>query len=357
MTKNKDLSIELMRIIATFFVIFNHTREMGFFLFPHYPTDTYQYWLYLFLSIFCKFAVPLFFMISGALYLNREQESFLKLSKRITRFLFVLLFWSVFYYIKAYGISAFSLRLFIRKIYESESYTLLWFLYCYLAFLIVLPLLQRIAKSLSDKDYLYLIGIIVVIYMIIPAAEYLFWQGRHSLNPNLKLDWLTHLTFLYPLIGYFIYHRAFTYLNKKRFIFLWLINIFTIILSAYLTYYRSKYMGVCDEGCCQEFHNTFVLINASTIFLSCHYFAKHFLLGDKLKKIILSISANTFGIYLLHSYLTDMTPLAYYEDHLFNYKMQLPMFSTLVFCLIIFIIANIITFILKKIPLISKIVS
>lgn len=70
----RRLDIECMRILAAFFVIFNHTETTGFFLFSYYDTHGIRYWLYLFISIFCKFSVPLFFMISGALMLNRISE-------------------------------------------------------------------------------------------------------------------------------------------------------------------------------------------------------------------------------------------------------------------------------------------
>ena len=71
---NKILYLEIMRIIAIFFVIFNHTNKMGYLAFMNYSYSDLRYWLYMFVSIFCKFSVPLFFMISGALYLEKEHS-------------------------------------------------------------------------------------------------------------------------------------------------------------------------------------------------------------------------------------------------------------------------------------------
>ena len=73
MKKKKLLYIEFLRAAAIFFVIFNHTATEGFLLFTKYPTDNIQYWLYLAISIFCKFAVPVYFMISGALLLGKDE--------------------------------------------------------------------------------------------------------------------------------------------------------------------------------------------------------------------------------------------------------------------------------------------
>ena len=70
----KRLDIELMRIIAAFFVLYNHTGANGFSKFLSYDPHTFHYWLYLFLSISCKVSVPLFLVIAGALMLGREPE-------------------------------------------------------------------------------------------------------------------------------------------------------------------------------------------------------------------------------------------------------------------------------------------
>ena len=83
------LYIDVMRILAAFFVIFNHSG--GYFMFPQYVSDPPRYWGYLFLSVFTKFAVPLFFAISGALLLNRPQEPLRKIwFGRIFKFALIL---------------------------------------------------------------------------------------------------------------------------------------------------------------------------------------------------------------------------------------------------------------------------
>lgn len=62
--------IEFLRVVACFFVIFNHTSIKGFFLFATADPGSLKFWLYLFISVFCKLSVPLFFAISGTLMLS-----------------------------------------------------------------------------------------------------------------------------------------------------------------------------------------------------------------------------------------------------------------------------------------------
>lgn len=70
----KEISLEIMRIFAIFFVIFNHTGGDGYYLFLQQEKGGLLFWIYLFLSVFCKFSVPLFLAVSGALMLNREEK-------------------------------------------------------------------------------------------------------------------------------------------------------------------------------------------------------------------------------------------------------------------------------------------
>ena len=101
MAKKKLIYLEIMRIIAAFFVIFNHTGAIGggFELFIDQPLGSLRYWLYLLISICCKFAVPIFFMISGALLLARNEPIKVVLKKRLLPICIALLVFSFGYYL------------------------------------------------------------------------------------------------------------------------------------------------------------------------------------------------------------------------------------------------------------------
>ena len=164
-----------MRILAAFFVIFNHTGNNGYFLFSLYPMHSFPFWIYLFLSIFCTFSVPLFFMISGALLLGREQISYRNLwTRRIPRMACILLFWSGVYYLVDVlrGWEEPSIVTFLTVLYEDAWTVPFWYLYAYLAFLISLPLLQRFAKGLQNRDFGYLIVVFLAFSCLLPIFFY-----------------------------------------------------------------------------------------------------------------------------------------------------------------------------------------
>lgn len=162
----RELSFEIMRVISVFFVIFNHTGHNGYLLFTQREIGSMQYWVYIFASIFCLFSVPLYFMISGALLLERE-ESIRKVLKRIVRFIIVLFFISVVYYLVDVitGRIAFSFLGFWKQIYTSQVSTHLWFLYAYIVFLLCIPFLRAIVRNLDEKYYIYLFfGWFIMVY-------------------------------------------------------------------------------------------------------------------------------------------------------------------------------------------------
>ena len=69
--KNRRISLEILRIISCFFVIVSHTNG---YLLDEISKGEGMWFLAIAYHILSKIAVPVFFMISGALYLNKEHS-------------------------------------------------------------------------------------------------------------------------------------------------------------------------------------------------------------------------------------------------------------------------------------------
>ena len=93
----KKKYIECLRIIAIILVIYNHTRELGFTLYQ-YTSDPCSYYLSVLMIPVCKTAVPLFLMISGATLLGKEEDYKYLFSRRIVRYVGIILFWGSLQY-------------------------------------------------------------------------------------------------------------------------------------------------------------------------------------------------------------------------------------------------------------------
>lgn len=349
---SRKIYFEIMRIIACYFVVFNHSMIIS----KNNRLSNFGEWIQLFLLIFSKFSVPLFFMISGALLLNKEEDIKTIFLKRISKMTLTLIVFSFLYYL--FGVLdknvAFSFTDFIIKIYSdyvSINITF-WFLYAYIGFLIILPFLRTIAQNLSNDRFIYLFGLVIIVNTIIPLFEYFYSRGTYGYNTNLLVgygyvSWLGKECILYPLAGYFLDNRVDVEKSKRTIAIMWIINIITILLSCFFTHYKINCLGI-DGDDLQLFRSTFVYINAFTLFLSIKYICitweKRVHIFDK---IICTISQCTFGIYLVHMLVISILEQYVGHDTLVN---------SFIFTCLVFAICYGVTFILRKIPIIQKIV-
>ena len=96
-TKRK-IHIDFIKILAILLVIFIHTGNEGFLAYQK-QSNLFIQIFQLFLTSFCKIAVPLYFMCSGALLLGKE-ESIQKLwKKRVLKYIIITIVFTLFYYI------------------------------------------------------------------------------------------------------------------------------------------------------------------------------------------------------------------------------------------------------------------
>lgn len=320
-----------------------------------------QYWLYMFISVFCKFAVPVFFMISGAVMLNKETTSYRELYKhKVLRVCVLLVFWSAMHCLFKYfinnSVTDLSITAFLKRLAISDWDGSLWYLYSYIAFLLSLPILQRIAKALSNKEYFYLIILAFVFSSLLPFVQYLLWRGQYGFNGNFNLGWLCATIFIYPMIGYFLQHRTKGKWNGKYLVILWGVNVATICISCLLTHYQAKISGVLSEAESQLFHNMFVMVNAISIFATCQYVFAHIKLHENLRKAITSMGGTTFGIYLLHIFIHKICSKFNLVNVIYNTIGFNRMLSCLIYCTLIFLSGYLITLTLKRIPGLKRII-
>lgn len=359
-TKGKLVFLEALRIIACYFVIFNHTGMLGFFLFGEKPYGSFSFWLYLCISIFCKMSVPLFFAMSGALLLTREQEPLGVLwKKRILKTAVTLVFFSLLYYlVEVYqGDQPLDISLFFGTLYSEKWSSALWFLYAYIAFLVCLPFLRSLVKSLETKHFIYMFSVALFCNSIRPVGDYLLFHGAYSLNSHLCISWLSESIVLYPCLGYFLQHRLDIQRCGKSIVVLWIANIASILLVAYTTYRQILATGTCTQSANQAFHSCFVMINCATLFLTAKYVFFKIKLAKWLEKIIVGLGGCTFGVYLIHMLFLYDVPIfsKLWSWLLWELKLN-TMLGTCVFCFIVMLVCCGITWVLKKIPVVKRLV-
>ena len=233
--KNKRISIEVLRIIAICMVIYNHTGENGFEMFRTVYGTPLWYFVIL-LDVVSKAGVPLFFMISGVLLLAKKETLKELFIKRILRYVVIIVLFSFIYYIRLYihhPEYGFSIKFFIKYIYSTPFIIPYWFLYNYLSFLIILPVLRAVVKNLNENEYLWIWGFSVLLWMS-PVWEKIFNFDPIGISNGLNVSFV-----LFPILGYGIANViSDEYFNIKSRI--------VLIISFFINWLCSVFMDIVE---------------------------------------------------------------------------------------------------------------
>ena len=351
-TDNKRLvHLDVLRIIAIYMVLFNHTGTKGFVLFT-VSRESAFFPFYLCNAIFIKIAVPLFFMVSGALLLRKE-ESLCKVTGRFVRFLIILIVASAIAYFYKYfrlqAVDHISLVDFFTLLYKEPLSDGLWFLYAYLGYLLVLPFLRAIAQNMEKKMFIWLLAV-TGLFSFLQIVEWILWRGA-VFRYSYFTAFITSFYVLYPLMGYYIENRMpESRYNRKTLAVLLLASCIAIIVCAYMTCWRCSSIGEWEEESCQTFFSTFIYIPAGTVYYVTKYFFITHDLRNRTKRIISIIGNATFGLYLIEQICRRETVFIY--SCLKPYIHSLP--ACWVWILAACMMGIIITIIIKKAPFIGK---
>lgn len=240
-------------------------------------------------------AVPLFFMLSGALLLNQAQTAELKtLPRRLAKVLTPLLVWSalvILYYGRTQGWST-ALGLF-NQLLGTPVMTPYWFLYALVCMYLLSPLLKRMADAMGEAlwRYLLLLWVIAVIGLntvtaFAPAPIATFFKVSYSFN----------LSFIGGHLGYFLLGgwlaRRKTTPSRKL---LWPVAAVMVILIAAGTLWACRATGTYDERF-KSYTKLFALVLSVTLFLLFRSY------GEKRTSgwAVTLLSGLSFGVYLAH---------------------------------------------------------
>jgi surface polysaccharide O-acyltransferase-like enzyme len=297
--------IDMLRILSIIAVIILHitadllTRTNDF--------NTTSWWVSNIFNSVSRFAVPVFFMISGAMILRVEIKSYREFyKKRVLPLLIPLLSWSFIYgwYNQYYilksnmGVGEFLLD-FGYKLLVDRNYVHLWFLYAIIAIYSTVPLISKLVKSCTEKDiryYLILWFIVSVIYRFV--SEVIFRWTNHYIDISI-MNIPMFMGFLgYFILGYYVYNYDLPIKWKNS---LYNLGFISFFLTPILTYFASKHSGILDEMFYGNYSiTTFFMAMAMFIYFKEKETSIHDKTNYKIKKIISSISKASFSIYLIH---------------------------------------------------------
>ena len=254
-----------------------------------------------------RWAVPVFFMISGVLTLESKQldniPAFIK--SRFIKIGIPFLIWSVIYScimqiyilgepIRFPGI----LGIIVSNILFDKAYYHLWFIYDIFIIYLISPLLKKIVVNASKKEMQYWLGLWFVatigyssvqhIATFLGRSEYLY---IHILN----IPFVFGLTGYY-ILGYYLHHYN---LSKKWRIGIYISSIISVVVTIIGTYSTSFSKSALNENMYSHFSIT-IAIMAMGMFLVAKNIQWEKYLTVSFQKLVGCLSNATFGIYLIH---------------------------------------------------------
>lgn len=355
----KLLHIEFLRFLCIWLVMFTHTSTAGFSIYLARP-DSFFFPLYLAVPFWVKTAVPIFFMISGALLLGKEEPISVIFKKRIYRFTKVLIIFSLINYVYFYHGLPLSITGHISKfftmLYSSTLATAYYFLYIYISFLLMLPLWRALTKMMTLKLYLYLAGLNLFFVGIMPVVSFAIFKGSAELNYFINPLLAVSEPSFYFLLGYGMEHvLPEKWITPKNLFLLGICAALGTALSGYMTYYHGVVAGGLTERISERFYDSFLLLNTAFVFLLSKYWFLHHKTGEKATRILVLLGSLSFGVMLFEEITRNITRL-FFTHVLLVYLPRIPFIDAVLWICLAFLLGLILTAGIKRISFFKNLI-
>lgn len=297
--KKKTLYIEVLRIIAILFVIFNHTKQNGYVHFTLYEPGTLKFWFYMFFSVIAGIGVPVFYSVSGAVLIGKDEPVSYIWKKRIPKYVLVLVVFSLILSLwKALPDDSFSFLSFLKHIYSDGVIVPYWFLYSYIGFLMILPVIRRAVTNMTDQEFHYLFGLWIVFNSLIFILQYRLSNGTLSMNELLFPSLLTNMLFFYPALGYYLMVRL-KKVSDKMCLTALVLAVITIAVTMYITGFRINLTGDINESTVNYFYECNRPFQVVFIILAVRKMFESKMISSLPDMILRNLGGCVFGIYLI----------------------------------------------------------
>ncbi len=334
--------MDIIRIIAILLVIFTHTGETGVKLYTvdYMPVSRISQLLALMFDVIREINVPLFFMVSGALMLKKTisyKDLFLKY---ILRYIFITTAVSYFYYVFYLNGAWYDFSSFFKSIYGSWIVYHLWFLYSYIGYLLMLPLLKSLANGMRKKDYIYFAIIGVLFKGGLHIVGVLMGLGEIGIKCAMVTD-----NVFYPIMGYFfgvvLSENEYVLSKIKTRIFV-IASVICVFANMCIVYWEKSVYGEFTENFLSALT---VIPTLSTFYLVRRIFSKC-VCPEKIEIIIAWCGELTFGTYLVSVYIQTGKMLLLHEL-LVQLMPRLPLVATILYVTAVWIVGMVITYMVK----------
>ncbi len=356
MTKNnlpqRQYHLDYLRVFASIAIILLHVTAQNL---PYVELAGTEWNIYNICNGASRWGVPVFVMVSGALFLPREIPTKTLYKKYILRMAIAYVVWSAFYavvdpigqfvFTEGYQLS------FVEILGNFISGAVhLWFLPMIIGLYMCIPLIKQLTKS--DNLIKYFLLLSFVFCFIKTQAELV---TTHFLSDNVELIFDSintvfknfNVNMILGFVSYFIlgFYLNKTEISKKHRTIIYILGVIGLILTIWLNLLASENAGKSLE----VFYSATsinVLLMSMAIFVWFKYNVKG---NDKFNKVIIKLSKYSFGAFLVNIFILQVLHAFGIQTTSFH-----PVLSVPAITIFTAIASYLISFVLNKIPVIKK---
>lgn len=349
----RKIYCDYLRLIATFAVVVLHVSASNW-----YGADVHglAWQSFNFYDSATRWSVPIFVMISGALFLGREIPIKKIYSKYILRLVIAFFTWNLFYAIMTQETSRHGIIYGLKTHKEAivSGHYHMWFVIMIIALYMCIPFCKKIVSDTLTTKYFLILSF--VFSMMIPwivqlLKDYVVGSNEQLVKfvgiVNSKLSVMSMNMMLgysfYFVLGYYLDKIE---LNKKQRIIIYILGIIGLVFTILVDLNLALKM----HQPCGNYYGNFrvnVLLEVVAVYT---FFKYREYKNLRLNKFVYLISQYTLGIYLIHAFFIEKYASIFKFNTLsFNAMVSVPVVSV-----VVFISAIIVSALLKYIPIIKK---
>ncbi len=331
-----------------------------------------------FLNVVSRFAVPIFFMLSGMLLLADRADGSLKTvyTKRIPRILLPLIAWNIFYALLDVAYYIYKGKFDFSVFYNFVNNVLfghfhLWFLYVLVGIYAVIPILKLVIKD--KKATLYLCGIIAGLsflrntlasladsavvqnFLQVESGSYFLQMAgkicRWGINQLIRISDSLHIELFSTYVLAFLlgYVLSTISLSKKQRAFLYLTGMVSLIIMTGGTFFRA--LRGSSYGFWLSPSQIPAIIMAVAVFVYVQETLRLASIAPFFQKIITFTAQYSLGIYLIHVFFITM-----YNIFLPIRSISYPVLTFMLYAGGVFLASLAASWLIGRIPFLRKLV-
>lgn len=331
--KEYNHAFDFLRAVSIIGVVIMHSSAYALTV-DNVTLASYSWLIYSFMYNSFYWAVPIFFMISGALLLSYEGTNSNFFQKRMKRIGLPLVFWSIFYLAIYCTRNECSFEYIIHAFITGKPFYHMWFLFCIAGLYLITPIVKNVYDNISEKEKKKF-WIIFVFW--ISFAELSRTYVLHDDAYSIFEIFIYYLP--YYLIGYEISKIKITNISPLFYILTGsLLTVILINMSLNVIFEKNHMLLIHTN-----YLNPVNFICAVSLFLVVNHYRNRMFFKNKMIK---EISIASFGIYLIHPIFITLINKIIAVDFINN----LPLVTMSIYAILVILISYVTVKIVKRIP-------